>query len=327
MRYQVSHITAYEYHSSVAISHHQMRLRPRERPRQKLVSHELQIEPAPKDSTARLDFHGNPVNFATIETRHSRLLIRSKFEVEVMPRGHPPARETPAWEHVRESNRGVQTGAGLEANEFLYDSPLVKAGDAFADYARPSFTKGRPILEAAMDLTSRIFKEFKFDPTATDVSTPISEVLRLKRGVCQDFAHLQIACLRSMGLAARYVSGYLNTRPPPGKTKLAGADASHAWLALYCSALGWIELDPTNNMIPGDEHITVAWGRDYGDVCPVRGVTLGSGGHNLDVYVDVTGVEEASASPLPTAAAAEPRDSATRIDGGKPAGAESQLDL
>lgn len=323
MRYKVCHVTAYDYHASVSISQHQMRLRPRARDRQKLISHELQIDPLPRDLVDRLDFHGNPVLYATIETRHSRLVIRSKFEVDISPRGRPPAHETPAWERARDSSRGIQLGSGLEANEFLFDSPLIKSGDAFADYARPSFAKGRPILEAVLDLTGRIYKEFKFDPSATDVATPLTQVLQQKRGVCQDFAHLQIACLRSLGLPARYISGYINTRPPPGKPKLAGADASHAWLAFYCAGLGWIEVDPTNNIIPSHEHVTVAWGRDYSDVSPVRGVMLGSGGHSLDVSVDVIAADEES---LPLAEETEAPDAATRNDDGKPAAAESETD-
>ncbi len=287
MRYQVTHVTQYDYHASVSISHHQMHLRPRERRRQRLISHEIVVEPAARDTACRLDYHGNPVVFTTIEGAHSRLVIRSRMEVEINPIGHPPPGETPAWEHVREACRGVQVGAALEANEFLFDSPLVRSGDSFADYARPSFPKGRPILEAVLDLTARIHAEFKFDPRATDITTPIAQVLKEKRGVCQDFAHLEIACLRSMGLPARYVSGYINTRPAPGQAKLAGADASHAWLSFYCSGMGWIDVDPTNNLIPATEHITLAWGRDYSDVPPVSGVTLGSGAHALQVAVDV----------------------------------------
>jgi transglutaminase-like putative cysteine protease len=190
----------------------------------------------------------------------------------------------------------LQQGAALEAAEFLFDSPLIKSNDDFADYSRPSFPKGRPILEAVQDLSERIHKDFKFDPSATDVSTPVTQVLKDRRGVCQDFAHLQIACLRSIGLPARYVSGYLNTIPPPGQPKLAGADASHAWVSFYCDAHGWIDIDPTNNQIPNLQHITVGWGRDYSDVSPVRGVVLGSAGHALKVSVDVRPTEPVAES-------------------------------
>jgi transglutaminase-like putative cysteine protease len=287
VRYRVSHITTYDYHASVSLSQHQIRLRPRDYRRQEVTSHNLHIEPPPRDTYEYLDYHRNPTVFATIEGAHSRLAVQSEFEVKVSSSVFPNPSETPAWENVRESSRGVQIGAALEASEFLFDSPLIKAGDAFGDYARPSFPKSRPILEAALDLTRRICEEFAFDPTATDVSTPIARVLKQKRGVCQDFAHLQIACFRSLGLPARYVSGYINTVPPPGQPKLTGADASHAWVSLYCDGVGWIDLDPTNNMTAGREHIVVAWGRDYSDICPIRGVTLGSGGHSLKVAVDV----------------------------------------
>lgn len=288
MLYEVSHVTSYAYQASAAISHHQVRLKPREHPRQKVIKHRLEVDPEPKDSTHRIDYYGNPILFAAIEGAHTRLTIRSVFEVDVQPRATLEPAETPAWETMRDRIRGVQQGQSLEASEFVFDSPLVKTSDEFAQYARPSFTKGRPALEAILDLTARIYSEFKFDPTATDVTTPVAHVLKERRGVCQDFAHLQIACLRSLGLPVRYVSGYLNTRPPPGKPKLAGADASHAWISVYCDGLGWIDIDPTNNLMPNLEHITVAWGRDYSDVSPIRGVMVGSGAHSLKVAVDVT---------------------------------------
>lgn len=287
MRYRVLHKTTYRYGASVSISHHEMRLRPRDHRRQKLIDHNVVVEPSPRDLHTRLDYFGNPTLFATVEGAHGMFEVSSEFQIDISPGKHPPAAETPAWEHVRENSRGIQLGAALEAIEFLFDSPLIKTGEAYADYARPSFTKNRPILEAALDLTQRIYEEFTFDPTATDISTPLAQVLKLKRGVCQDFAHLQIACLRSMGLPARYVSGYINTRPPPGQPKLAGCDASHAWVSFYCGGIGWIDIDPTNNQIPSCEHISVAWGRDYSDVSPIRGVTVGGSGHSLKVAVDV----------------------------------------
>lgn len=287
MRYVVNHLTTYEYHASVSLSQHLMRLRPRRSPRQNLLRYAVRVEPTPRDLHEYFDYHGNPSHFVTIEGAHSKFVVHSEFEAQVSSPNTPTPSETPAWERVRESSRGPQLGSALEANEFLFDSPLLKSGDAFADYARPSFQKGRPILEAALDLTGRIHDEFTFDPTATDITTPIAQVLNERRGVCQDFAHLQIACFRSLGISARYVSGYINTAPPPGQPKLAGADASHAWVSFYCDGLGWIDLDPTNDVIPNREHITVAWGRDYSDISPIRGVTLGSAGHSLKVAVDV----------------------------------------
>jgi transglutaminase-like putative cysteine protease len=287
MRYFVSHLTTYNYQASVSLSQHQLRLRPRSFHRQILQDYNIEIAPQPRNTYEYLDYHGNPALFATIEGAHSQLVVRSEFAVDIVRSIHPNPGETPAWEQVRESCRGVQLGGALEANEFLFDSPLLRSAEMFAEYARPSFTKARPILEAALDLTSRIHDDFVFDTTATDVTTPIARVLKEKRGVCQDFAHLQIACFRSLGLPARYVSGYINTVPPPGQPKLAGADASHAWVSFYCGGLGWLDLDPTNNLMPDREHILIGWGRDYSDISPIRGVTLGSGGHSLSVAVSV----------------------------------------
>jgi transglutaminase-like putative cysteine protease len=179
----------------------------------------------------------------------------------------------------------------LEARQFVYESPHVPITKALADYAAPSFSPGRPWLAAVLDLTARVFSQFQYDPTATTVNTPVAQVLQNRRGVCQDFAHLQIGCLRSLGLPARYVSGYLLTAPPAGQQRLVGADASHAWLSAFCPELGWIDFDPTNNQIPTTKHITLAWGRDYSDVCPIKGVLVGGGQHRMRVAVDVVPVE------------------------------------
>jgi len=290
MRYHVRHLTTYDYHASVSLSQHQMRLRPRSKPGQRTENYRVTIEPGARDQHEHVDYHGNPTCFVTIEDGHSRLKVCSEFDVEVTAPVSIAAGETPAWEMVRDNCRGEQIGADLEANEFIFDSPLLKSGDALADYAVPSFVKGRPILEACLDLTGRIHEDFTFDPGATDVSTPLFQVFKQRRGVCQDFAHLEIACLRSLGIPARYVSGYLNTVPPPGKPKLTGSDASHAWVSFYCHGLGWIDLDPTNNLIPNLEHITVAWGRDYSDIVPIRGVTMGGDRHTLKIGVDVTAI-------------------------------------
>jgi transglutaminase-like putative cysteine protease len=180
----------------------------------------------------------------------------------------------------------------MAAREFIYPSPKIKSQADFANYATPSFSRDRPVLEAVLHLTDRIHREFKFDPKATSVATPLEDVLKSRRGVCQDFAQLEIGFLRSMGIPARYVSGYLETDPPPGRPKLAGADASHAWISFFCPGTGWIDVDPTNNLLPSHRHITVAWGRDYSDVSPIRGVILGSGEHSLKVAVDVIPMHE-----------------------------------
>jgi len=198
-----------------------------------------------------------------------------------------PAGSTPPWEEARDAVRRHGDEADLAAAPYSFDSPCIRRDDRLASYAAMSFTPGRPLLEASLELTSRIFHEFKYDPTATSVSTPTMEVFEKRRGVCQDFAHLEIGCLRSLGLAARYVSGYLLTDPRPGQPRLVGADASHAWLSVFGPGLGWIDLDPTNNVIPAMRHVTLAWGRDYGDVCPIKGVFLGGGSHWMTVAVDV----------------------------------------
>jgi transglutaminase-like putative cysteine protease len=179
------------------------------------------------------------------------------------------------------------SAAILDACQFRYESPSVRLKKAFVHYADACFPAGRPLLQCASALMQKIFTEFTFDSSATEVSTPLLEVLEHKRGVCQDFAHLMIACLRSRGLAARYVSGYLLTQPPPGQPRLVGADASHAWVSVFCPKSGWVDFDPTNNILPGNEHITLAWGRDFSDVSPLRGVMLGGGSHRLDVKVTV----------------------------------------
>jgi transglutaminase-like putative cysteine protease len=295
MVYQVSHRTTYEYSDPVSLSQHFLRLHPCQSARQHCIEHELQVLPQPSSMDHRIDYFGNRVTFLTIEAPHRKLEIVAKSKVAVIGGPTPDAAETPAWNAVRDLIRGAQIGPALEASEFVFDSTLVKASEALAEYAGSSFPKGRPILEAVMDLTGRIHKDFKFDPKATGVSTALEEVFETRRGVCQDFAQVEIGCLRSLGLPARYISGYLETDPPPGTARLVGADASHAWISFYAQGLGWIDVDPTNNVLPGLRHITLARGRDYNDVSPVRGVILGTGNHKLQVAVDVIPEPAASA--------------------------------
>jgi transglutaminase-like putative cysteine protease len=287
MIYQVTHTTSYDYAEAISLSHHLLRLRPRELPYQNCLAHAIAIEPPPERFHAHTDYYGNRASFVAIEEPHTELIIRSSSKVRRKLIKNPDALETPAWEKIRESSRGIQLGTALEASEYLFNSPLISTADDYADYASPSFPKGRPVLDAVLDLTSRIYEDFKFDAKATTVTTPVNTVMKTRRGVCQDFAHLQIACLRSLGLPARYVSGYIQTLPAPGKEKLVGSDASHAWVSVYCHALGWIDVDPTNNLLVSKEHVTLGWGRDYSDVSPVRGVILGSGHHKVKVAVDV----------------------------------------
>jgi transglutaminase-like putative cysteine protease len=285
--YDLTHTTTYDYATPVTLSHHLLRISPRRLARQICLEHRIVTDPAAATTSRRKDYFGNEVTFATIEGAHRRLRITSHSRVAVGPTFIPDPTETPQWESVRGLCRSDRSAAVLEAIEFAFATPSVPLEAAFVDYALVSFTPRRSILEAALDLTARIHADFTFDPTATTVSTPLREVLENRRGVCQDFAHFQIACLRSLGLPARYVSGYLETIPPAGKPRLVGADASHAWVSFFCPSLGWIDLDPTNNCLPSMRHITAGWGRDYSDVSPVRGVLLGSGEHKLSVAVDV----------------------------------------
>jgi transglutaminase-like putative cysteine protease len=294
--FDITHTTTYDYQSTVNVSHHQLRLTPRRMRRQFRFDHSVEVAPTPAATSLHTDYFGNEVMFLTIEGAHRRLQVTSRNRVAVAPAFIPDPTETPAWEAVRGLFRTDRSVSVLEAGEFIFASPLVVPGEVFADYASPSFAAGRPILDAVVDLMGRIFRDFKFDGTATTVSTPLEQVLAQRRGVCQDFAHLQIACLRSLGLAARYVSGYLETLPPPGQPKLVGADASHAWVSFYCPGLGWTDVDPTNDLLPSMQHITLGWGRDYGDISPVRGVLTGGDEHFLGVSVDVAAQGEIDVS-------------------------------
>ena len=294
MLYEVTHITTYEYTSAVSVSYHVLRLHPRGVDRQTCRWHVLHIDPCPMVTQSHTDYFGNPLTFVTIEGAHHELIVTSKSHIDVSPAQPLNPADTPPWELVRDLGRGAQSEGSMEGCEFMFPSPLIPDLPAAATYAAPSFSAGRPVLEAVLDLTRRIHRGFKFDPKATTVATPLEEVMKSRRGVCQDFAHLEIGCLRSMGIPARYVSGYLETDPPPGQPRLVGRDASHAWVSFFCPQSGWIDVDPTNNLLPSTRHITVAWGRDYSDVSPIRGVLLGSGEHSLKVAVDVVPVSACS---------------------------------
>jgi transglutaminase-like putative cysteine protease len=231
------------------------------------------------------------VHCFALEDGHQKLSITAISKVEVAePTAEMTYDDTP-WEQVRERLAMDRSAAVLDAYQFTFASPHVPLLAELADYAAPSFPSGAPLTPSVLDLTRRIHADFVYDSTATTISTPLDEVLALRRGVCQDFAQLQIGCLRSLGLAARYVSGYLLTTPPPGRKKLRGADASHAWLSVYLPSGHWLDVDPTNDLIPSDSHITLAWGRDYSDVCPIKGVFVGGGQHSMSVAVDVTAVD------------------------------------
>jgi transglutaminase-like putative cysteine protease len=287
MRYTISHTTAYDYSDEVSVSHHLARLKPRTMPGQRCVSYEQAIEPTPAARSEHDDYFGNNVAFFAIHTPHEHLQVHARSEVDVSPTSLPLPGETPPWEVVRDGLVGNTGADALAVSEFVFDSVLIKASAAFAAYASESFPARRPLLEGVVDLTRRIHEEFTFDTKATTVATPLNEVFESRRGVCQDFAQLQIACLRSLRLPARYISGYLETQPAPGQPRLAGTDASHAWVSVYSPGAGWIDVDPTNNLVPANRHITLAWGRDFSDVSPIRGVILGGGDHVVRVAVDV----------------------------------------
>lgn len=287
IRYRVTHRTTYEYEVPVSLCHNVAHLEPRTLPGQVCVKTEIEVTPAPTLRGRHVDTFGNMSTYFSIEAPHRLASVGAISEVLVDDA--PPATPAgPPWETCLE---GASPGTGSDdaafLSEFRLDSPFVPLADELADYAWECFTPGRPILEAAADLTRRIHSEFQFDPDFTTVATPVSQVFKHKRGVCQDFAHLMLACLRSIGLPARYVSGYLETDPPPGQPRLEGADASHAWVSLHVPGLGWFDFDPTNNCRPSGKHIVVAVGRDYGDVTPLKGVILGGGTHRLTVSVDV----------------------------------------
>ena len=287
MNYRIVHRTTYEYAAPVAVSHHVARLEPRATAVQSPQNFALKIFPQPVLRKARADYFGNQLCFFSVQETHQRLEITatSRVGITAAPPSDPEA--SPSWEEVAQLFRDPVAPEVLVPYQFVFDSPQVRASMELAAYARESFPKGAPLLAGALDLTRRIFKDFKYDSKATTVVTPIEEVLEKRRGVCQDFAHLSIACLRSLGLSARYVSGYLRTRPPEGKEKLIGADASHAWFSIFCPRNGWSDFDPTNNSRVSEEHITIAYGRDFSDVSPVAGILTGGGQHEVKVSVDV----------------------------------------
>ena len=287
MNFEISHRTIYRYSAPVSQSHHLLHLTPRSHARQTVLRHSLIIDPAPASKTELTDDFGNPASIITIEQDHNKLEIHSRAHVDVEA---PPLIETArstSWNDVAAQLRANLGPATFEAVQYSCRSRYIRATRDVYKFARPSFPEGRPLLEAVQDLTARIHREFKYQTGATDAATSVEEVLRIRRGVCQDFAHLEIACLRTLGLAARYVSGYLLTYPPEGQPKLVGADASHAWVSVWTPEFGWVDFDPTNNLIPKEEHVAIAFGRDFQDVSPVSGVLLGGGEHDVEVAVDV----------------------------------------
>jgi transglutaminase-like putative cysteine protease len=290
MRYRIVHRTVYTYSSGVSVSHHVAHLTPRQLPAQRSLAHDLVTEPNASTRTQRRDYYGNETCAFTVNGVHRSLKVTATSQVELSPR-QPPV-DGPSWEAARDSLAASTDSAEIDAQQFMYPSQYIPKLPALAEYGTESFRPGRSLLEAVVDLSSRIHRDFKFDTRATTIATPLEQVLKNRRGVCQDFAHLHIGCVRAWGLPARYVSGYLETMPPPGVVKLVGADASHAWVQVFVPPNGWVDIDPTNNMLPSERHIVLAWGRDFDDVSPVRGVIVGGGKHTLNVGVDVTPLRE-----------------------------------
>lgn len=280
MIYQVRHLTRYSYALPVTTTHSELRLTPRELPWQHVVRSTVVLEPQYETMRAFRDYYGNSVRYCSLLTPHHELAITAESIVEVRETNPLIPAATLPWEQVRAGLRAFDDPVALNAFEFVGESRYIRWTPEVAEYAASSLTPERPILEAAVDLSSRVHRDFKYKPESTDIDTSVEEVFRNRRGVCQDFAHLVIAMLRAHGLAARYVSGYL-------KSGSVGAEASHAWVGVFVPGNGWVDLDPTNDVVVSTSHITLAWGRDYGDVTPVKGITMGGGEHTIEVEVRV----------------------------------------
>ena len=311
MKYRITHTTFYHYSQPVGLCQNEAKLQPRIFWRQQCHNSRFDIKPAPMDFSERTDFFGNRVAYFAIQQAHTQLIVTAISEVTIFPRqNNLDLLNQMPWEQVRsllqetpvqgqsQSQQGQiqiqdqdQMLEILDARQYILDSPMVTISPELADYAQSSFPPNRTLVDVVHDLMGRIYKDFTYDPTFTTIATPLSDVLSFRRGVCQDFAHLAIGCLRAYGMAARYISGYVETLPEPGKPRLVGADASHAWFSVYTPGTGWLDFDPTNNTVPLDQHITLAWGRDYADVTPLKGIAFGGGQHTLSVSVDVLRLE------------------------------------
>jgi transglutaminase-like putative cysteine protease len=293
MEYLVKHRTTYRYLQDVSYSCHLAHLNVRETPNQHVFSSTVSLDPEPASRDQRADFFGNLCEWFTLDQPHTFLevLAESRVRVDPAPKHDPSLSES--WESVRERLEQASDDETRDAVQFIFDSPLTAFNSDVAAYAAESFPPGRQLLAGALDLMRRIHEDFRYDTTVTDASTPVDRVFEIRAGVCQDLAHAGIAAMRSLGLPARYVSGYLRTQPPPGMPRLLGADASHAWFSVWAPPLGWVDLDPTNDVAVGEGHVTVAYGRDYGDVAPLNGIILGGHDHIIEVGVDVIPAAEA----------------------------------
>ena len=287
MKFHIVHTTRYRYSQPVGLCHNEAHLRPRSFEQQQCVDARLDISPRPARYDERTDYFGNPVTYFSVQAPHDQLTVTATSTVRRAVAPGLDLEASLAWDRVATHLRAADGPAALAARELVLDSPLAATSQELAAFASPSFTAGRPLLSAVHELNHRIYCDFLYDPDFTTVSTPLVEVLGQRRGVCQDFAHVAIGCLRALGLPARYVSGYLQSVPPPGQERLRGADASHAWFAVYDPDAGWVDFDPTNDQIVSDRHVTTAWGRDYADVTPLKGVVFGGGAHSLEVAVEI----------------------------------------
>jgi transglutaminase-like putative cysteine protease len=292
MDYLVRHRTTYRYLQDVSHSWHLAHLRPRSTPHQNVHDSNISLSLAPATRVGREDYFNNPCEWFSIDQPHTRLEVVAESSVTVDPAPERTSRESLPWEKVRAALEDPTDEDARDAVQFLFDSPLIAFEDDVAAYGAESFPPGRPFLAGAMELMNRIHRDFRYDTSVTDVSTPVDRVFEIRAGVCQDLAHVAIAALRGIGLPARYVSGYLMTRPPPGRTRLLGSDASHAWFSVWAPPFGWVDLDPTNDLVVSESNVTAAWGRDYGDVAPVSGIILGGHDHVVDVGVDVIPVQK-----------------------------------
>lgn len=313
MKYRITHITRYRYSQSVGLCQNEARLQPRNFWRQQCHHSRFDIQPPPTDFREWIDFFGNHITYFAIQQPHTQLTVTAISEVTIFPRQHnSDLLNQITWEQVRsllqdtplQGQSQSQSGQSqsqlpnqeqlleiLDARQYVLDSPMVTVTNELANYAQLSFLPNRPLVDVVHDLMQRIYKDFTYDPSFTTIATPLSDVLSHRRGVCQDFAHLAIGCLRAYNIAARYISGYMETVPEAGQARLVGVDASHAWFSVYIPNTGWLDYDPTNNTVPLDQHITLAWGRDYADVTPLKGIAFGGGQHTLSVSVDVLRLE------------------------------------
>ena len=307
MEYFVRHRTTYRYLQDVSHSWHMAHLRPRVTPLQAVHDSSVTLSLDTESRAAREDYFQNPTELFSIDRPHTHLEVLAESRVTVNPAPQRPSRDSLPWEEARARLENPQDEEERDAVQYLFDSPMTKFESDIGAYGAVSFPPHRPILAGAIELMNRIHKDFRYDTTVTDVSTPVDRVFEIRAGVCQDLAHVGIAAMRAIGLPARYVSGYLLTEPPPGRPRLLGADASHAWFSVWAPPFGWVDLDPTNNILVGESHVTSSWGRDYGDVAPVAGIILGGHDHVVEVGVDVIPVDQTSPELPHNAPAPSPR--------------------